>query len=286
MVITETSKAPIKVLTHILFAGISIYILLNCLPTVLPFYKNILITIITSLIVLDTGFIFSKNLYYFKLTKSFYYILIGLILLMLVVYNITKFMVITEEQGLESILTEYGSMAKLIFFLVCLAQPIILPIPEAVTIPAGSVAFGAFNATLLSFSGTLLGIIIMFFIARYGGMSIASYLIKDHHLKKYQHYVGKNETVILGLLFIIPILPDEIICVGAGIGAVSFKRFLLIASFTKLFTSFVLTYSVTMAKVLSLSTTELVLYCSLIMGVLFLTTIAIKKRWNKKSLET
>ncbi|WP_339149515.1 MULTISPECIES: VTT domain-containing protein [unclassified Sutcliffiella] len=205
---------------------------------------------------------------------------------MLVIYYITKIMVITEEQGLESILTDYGSMAQLIFFLVCLAQPIILPIPEAVTIPAGSVAFGALNATFLSFSGTLLGIIIMFFIARYGGMGIASKLVKDHHLKRYQHYVGKNETVILGLLFIIPILPDEIICVGAGIGAVSFKRFLLIASMTKLFTSFVLAYSVSLAKVLSLSTTELVLYCSLVMGLLFFTTIAIRKRWNKKSLET
>jgi len=210
---------------------------------------------------------------------------IGFILIALLVYYMSKFMVIAEHEGLENLLLEYGSMAKFLFFLLCLAQPIILPLPEAVTIPAGSLAFGASASFYLGFSGTLTGIIIMFFIARYGGMKVASKLIKEKHLKRYQEYVRKNETVILALLFIIPVLPDEIICVGAGIGAVSFKWFLFIASLSKLLTSFVLAYSVTLAKFLDLTPTQLLLSCSAILGIVFLTSFAFNKYWNRKRME-
>lgn len=211
---------------------------------------------------------------------------IGLIILVLLVYYISKFMVMAEYKGLENLLLEYGSMAKFLFFLLCLAQPIILPLPEAVTIPAGSVAFGASSSFYLGFTGTLTGIIIMFFIARYGGMKVASKLVKEKHLTRYQEYVRKKETVILALLFIIPVLPDEIICVGAGIGAVSFKRFLVIASLSKLMTSFVLAYSVSLAKFLDLTPTQLLLSCSVIMGMVFFTSFAFHRYWNKKRMET
>lgn len=195
-------------------------------------------------------------------------------------------MVMAEYKGMENLLLEYGSMAKFLFFLLCLAQPIILPLPEAVTIPAGSVAFGASTSFYLGFTGTLTGIIIMFFIARYGGMKVASKLVKEKHLTRYQEYVRKNETVILALLFIIPVLPDEIICVGAGIGAVSFKRFVVIASLSKLMTSFVLAYSVSLAKFLDLTSTQLLLSCSVIMGMVFFTSFAFHRYWNKKRMET
>ncbi|WP_226682569.1 TVP38/TMEM64 family protein [Sutcliffiella horikoshii] len=210
---------------------------------------------------------------------------IGLILIVLLVYYISKFMVMAEYKELENLLLEYGSMAKFLFFLLCLAQPIILPLPEAVTIPAGSLAFGASTSFYLGFSGTLTGIIVMFFIARYGGIKVASKLVKERHLKKYQDYVRKNETIILALLFIIPVLPDEIICVGAGIGAVSFKKFLIIASLSKFVTTFVLAYSVSLAKLLDLTSTHLLLSCSVIMGIVFLTSFAFNKYWNRKRME-
>lgn len=210
---------------------------------------------------------------------------LGIIIIIFLVYYIGKFMVIVENKGLESLLLEYGSIAQLLFFFLCLAQPIILPLPEALTIPAGSMAFGASASFYLGFSGTLTGIIIMFFIARSGGMKVASKLVKEKHLKRYQEYVRKNETVILVLLFIIPVLPDEIICVGAGIGAVSFKKFLAIASLSKILTTFVLAYSVSLAKFLDLSSTQLIFSCSVIMGIVFLTTVAFNRYWNKKRME-
>ncbi|KPB04932.1 SNARE associated Golgi protein [Bacillus sp. CHD6a] len=210
---------------------------------------------------------------------------LGIMVIILLIYYIGEFMVIVENKGLESLLVEYGSMAQFLFFLLCLAQPIILPLPEALTIPAGSMAFGASSSFFLGFSGTLTGIIIMFFIARSGGVKVASKLVKEKHLKSYQEYVKKNETVILALLFIIPVLPDEIICVGAGIGAVSFKKFLAIASLSKFLTAFVLAYSVSLAKYLDLTSAQLILSCSVMIGIVFFITVAFNQYWNKKRME-
>lgn len=46
------------------------------------------------------------------------------------------------------------------------------------------------------------------------------------------------------LLFIIPILPDEIVCIGAGISKVNLKKFLIIALLSKSIIFFTLVYAV------------------------------------------
>jgi uncharacterized membrane protein YdjX (TVP38/TMEM64 family) len=177
---------------------------------------------------------------------------------------------------MENMLREHESIAQILFFLLCFAQPIILPIPEAVTLPAGSAVFGTFTAMYLSFLGTLSGIVVMFLLARHGGTKIVSKLVNEKHLRKYQDYVRQNETVILTLLFIIPILPDEIICVGAGIGTVTFKRFIIIASISKLITSFLLAYSVSLTAAMSLSSSQVILACSVIVLIILFLSHMVK----------
>lgn len=58
---------------------------------------------------------------------------------------------------------------------------------------------------------------------------------------EFKNFVVKNEIVVLIGLFILPILPDEVICVGAGISGVSFKKFIIIAVLSKIIT--ILAYS-------------------------------------------
>jgi uncharacterized membrane protein YdjX (TVP38/TMEM64 family) len=117
----------------------------------------------------------------------------------------------------------------------------------------------------------------MFLIAKIGGQKLVSKLVKEKRFKKYQEYVGKNETAILVLMFIIPILPDEIICVGAGISGGSFKRFLIVASISKFIASSLLAYSVHLAKSLSLTSSQLVLACSVMIGIVFAASLIMKR---------
>ncbi|TDL65049.1 DedA family protein [Rhodococcus qingshengii] len=116
-------------------------------------------------------------------------------------------------------------MVAFIFFTICFLQPILLPIPEAATVGAGTAVLGSLPAASISFVGTLSGIIIAYFIAKIGGQKLIRKLVKEHHIKQYERYVSRNEISILLTLFVIPILPDEIICFGAGISGVTLKNF-------------------------------------------------------------
>ncbi|WP_372464711.1 hypothetical protein [Peribacillus frigoritolerans] len=86
-------------------------------------------------------------------------------------------------------------------------------------------------------------------------------------------------------MFIIPILPDEIICLGAGIGGVSFRRFILIASLSKLLTVSSLSYSVDLAKALSLTGQEVISAVSLTAGGLYTLSILVKWVLKKRKME-
>jgi uncharacterized membrane protein YdjX (TVP38/TMEM64 family) len=158
----------------------------------------------------------------------------------------------------------------------------LLPFPEAATVGAGSAVLGSLPAASISFVGTLSGIIIAYFIAKIGGQNLIRKLVKENHIKQYERYVSKNEISILLILFVIPILPDEIICFGAGISGVSFKKFLYIACVAKLVTSFSLAYSVDFAQSLSLTNTQFSILIIVILGIVMLTSFINKKMLLKR----
>jgi len=203
---------------HLFISIVSIYIVFFQLPTVLPIFKMIYLSALLMVLVIDGFFIMTKRNHLLKINRMILFYLGAVLLLVLAIFYVTKVMVFTDAYGFEGLLKEHLQTAKYIFFFISFAQPILLPIPEAVTIPGASAVFGPAVAAAIAFPGTLLGISTMFFAARYGGRKFISKFIKEEQLDKYQQYVSKNETVIMFLLFIIPILPDEIICVGAGIG--------------------------------------------------------------------
>lgn len=137
---------------------------------------------------------------------------------------------------------------QIIYFIICFLQPIILPFPEAVTIMGGSTILGPLKGATIGFLGTILGIIVMFFIAKFVRRSVINKIVDDKKLDKFNRYIQKNETLIILMLFILPILPDEIICIGAGLAKMNAYKFIGIAVISKLVTSISLAYSLELIK--------------------------------------
>ncbi|WP_260398258.1 TVP38/TMEM64 family protein [Peribacillus simplex] len=271
--------------THLLMGAFVAMCIFVFLPSLLTIYKVIFIVILISILSINLVLIIMKKENYLKLTRlALVYLSIFLIIVCLIFYT-TKFLFLTDGICIGSVLGGNPLLSKLLFLLICFLQPIILPLPEALTVPAGSAVFGSFTATYLSFFGTISGIAVMFLIARIGGQKLALRLVKEKHLQSYQKYMQKNETAILFLLFVIPILPDEIICLGSGISGVSFSRFILIASLSKLMSASSLSYSVELAKALSLTGQELISAVSLAAGGLFILYLGVKWLLNKRNEE-
>jgi len=147
---------------------------------------------------------------------------------------------------------------ELIYVVTCYFQPILLPTPEAITISMGAMAFGPFKAFLLGFFSSMLGIFTMFILSKRFGSKLIMKIIKDKDLQRYKSYVRRNEILLTGLLFIIPILPDEVVCAGAGIFGIAKKPFLIIAAITKGMTIATYSYMVEVAAIFNISGVQLI----------------------------
>jgi uncharacterized membrane protein YdjX (TVP38/TMEM64 family) len=251
------------------------------LPHLLPILKVVGSTVFLLILVIAMAALATGKRGFIQAIRVISIVNFLAVLAMFLTFYISSFLVITDAIGFENFLRQNISTAKYIYFAICFAQPIILPLPEMVTVVAASAALGSFTAFILGFFGTILGIITMFFVSRIGGMKIVKRLVNEKHLEKYHQYVQKNELLILALLFIIPILPDEIICVGAGVSGVSVKRFLSVAIFSKIVTSFSLAYSIELASALSLTASQLMVFVSAAALLLFGIGMLIKKVLNK-----
>ncbi len=170
-----------------------------------------------------------------------------LFLLFVFLYYVSFGLVLYDSYGLERLLEQYGEQAMWVFAAFSFLQPIALPVPEAVSIPIGSVALGPLRAALIGSIATTLGILVMYGIARFGRERMMR-LIDADKLATYDRYVDQYGLGVLLVLFVIPILPDEVICLAAGFSRVPFPRFALIAIGAKLVTSFGLAYSVALGE--------------------------------------
>jgi uncharacterized membrane protein YdjX (TVP38/TMEM64 family) len=163
-------------------------------------------------------------------------------LLLILIRFVTKLVMFTDYYGFEYILTTYADDALPLFFLICFLQPIMLPVPEPVSILAGSAVFGALPTFLVCYPATVLGILVMYNAARYGGARLKSKYGRSKKLETYYAYVDKYGVWVLLSLLIFPVLPDEIICLGAGFSHLPAKGFLPVVLISKLVTSFCLAY--------------------------------------------
>ncbi len=171
----------------------------------------------------------------------------SLFLLFVFIYYVSFGLVLYDTYGLDRLLDRYEDQAAFVFAAFSFLQPIALPIPEAVSVPIGSVALGPLRAALIGSVATTLGIVVMYGLARFGRERVMRLLDADK-LATYDRYVERYGLGVLLVLFIIPILPDEVICLAAGFSRVPFGRFVLIAASAKLVTSFGLAYSVTLGE--------------------------------------
>lgn len=135
-----------------------------------------------------------------------------------------------------------------VYFITCFLQPIILPIPEPLTIMTGSAVLGRFNGAIVGFLGTILGILTMYCISIYASKKFILKIVKKEKLEKFNEYIRKNETIILLILFVFPILPDEVICIGSGVAKINLHKFIIIACVSKFITVFTLSYSIGIFK--------------------------------------
>ena len=171
---------------------------------------------------------------------------------------------------------------ELIYVFICFIQPLVLPTPEAMTILSGSVMLGSFKAFILGILGTTLGILSMYLLSRKFGTKLVGKLVKKEQIEKYQRFIHKHQFIITGLLFIIPILPDEVVCIGSGLVGISLSTFMIIAIISKTITIFMYAYSVQIAEIFNISDWKLVVIELSVLLVVYMVIKILSSMKNKQ----
>jgi uncharacterized membrane protein YdjX (TVP38/TMEM64 family) len=122
----------------------------------------------------------------------------------------------------------FGATAWLIFFLIQLAQVVVLPIPAQLTTVAGTLIFGGGMAFLISTLAVILGSIIAFAIGRKLGVDIAIKISDKQTVDKYRNLLTKKGILFLPIMFIFPLFPDDLLCFIAGTTKMSWLYFLIV----------------------------------------------------------
>lgn len=128
----------------------------------------------------------------------------------------------------------FGAWAWIIYFLIQVAQVVILPIPAQITTIAGVLIFGAWKAFLISAIAIILASYLCFGIGRWVGVKVAYKIASKETVDKYRNLLTKKGRLLLPIMFIFPAFPDDLLCFIAGTTKMTWRYFMIITLLTRL----------------------------------------------------
>lgn len=147
-------------------------------------------------------------------------------------YFLMKALGLDNLEGLRQVI-DNSFWGVFVFSLILIAQVIFLP--------AGTLAFTAsavvlfespVKAWLICWLSLAIGSWIMFWLGRIFGSKILKWIVGSEKAEKYATYLGKAKFV-LPLILLVPVFPDDIVCLGAGLSNVNPFYFMTVIFLTR-----------------------------------------------------
>lgn len=228
----DNMKKIIAVLlsTFITAGIICLCFLTPCFPLVWQIIITSLISIVLTSIYLG-AFVWPKM---FKISVSILVIGVFAVGVYLALYYSGLLVHFESRETLQLWIESFGAWGPIIFFVIELAQVILIPVPAQITTLAGIFAFGPFKAFLLSSAAIISGSFIAFAIGRTLGVPVLYKLADEKTVNKYRGLISKKGRVLLPIMFLFPLFPDDLLCFIAGTTTMSWLYFIVITLVTRL----------------------------------------------------
>jgi uncharacterized membrane protein YdjX (TVP38/TMEM64 family) len=134
---------------------------------------------------------------------------------------------INSIEALRDYISQFGSLAALLFIIFQFLQVVVLPVPGSVSVAAGVALFGPLLCSLYSFIGIVIGSLVAFFIGRYAGYKVACWIVGKDDLDKWLEKLKGKDYLILTLMFLLPLFPDDVLCFVAGLSSMGTLYFII-----------------------------------------------------------
>lgn len=138
---------------------------------------------------------------------------------------------ITSVEGLRSLIAKCGAWGWVVFItLFTLASTFLCFIPgtSATFIGVSILLFGAWQGFAISTISVFLASSLMFLIGDTLGEKVAGKLVGKESLKKAQNLLDMKSKMLLPLMFLFPVFPDDALCMVAGMTKMRYWYFAII----------------------------------------------------------
>lgn len=178
-------------------------------------------------------------------TKWRKWILIGgTIVLILIMWYFFHNNYFKDPQKLQHLIQRAGVWGPVLFIIFQALQVIVPVLPGGVSGSLAMLCFGTWTGYLYSYIGVILGSCLAFWLVRRYGVKILSWLVSEQTFDKYYTKLqnSKNFTKYFAILIFLPVAPDDLLCMIAGLTKMKFKTFLIIILLGKPVSSFFYSY--------------------------------------------
>ena len=125
-----------------------------------------------------------------------------------------------------------GFSGSVIYVLLLALQVTFLPVNSLVLIVPAIVLFGSSKAFLLSLIGCVIGSLFAYGIGRIFGSQVMIWLFGEKKVKEFEEKLS-SAYILLPVFLLIPIFPDEVMCVAAGANKVNSAFFCITIIITR-----------------------------------------------------
>lgn len=245
-------KHTVNILAAVLFGAVAfVFIAYGLAYKSLPFIDRHFMLLLSLSLGVTSALILVYLIFYI-LDKKAVYRLILCVLIFLCIAGAVFFAIcatgiikkITSIEALRDYISEFGNMAVFLFILFSFLQVIILPVPGSVTVAAGVALFGPFKCSIFSFIGITLGSIVAFAIGRVVGEKAVRWIVGEETLKKWLQKLKGKDYLILSIMFLLPLFPDDVLCFVAGLSSMTWTYFIVMIVITRVTSILATSYSV------------------------------------------
>jgi uncharacterized membrane protein YdjX (TVP38/TMEM64 family) len=164
--------------------------------------------------------VFKTSMSLILLTVVFLYIYLLIIILGLQRY--------CELQFIKEIIEKHIFFGSTLYLLLIILHIVIIPISTVPIVLFGVAIFGVNIAFVLTTIATVLGSILAFILGKTCGKKFVVWLIGEQKFEKYNKSIRQRGKYYLTVMFLLPIFPDDILCLLAGCSNLKYKEFIII----------------------------------------------------------
>lgn len=140
---------------------------------------------------------------------------------------------LNDRAAMQAFIARYDGYAIAVFIAVQFLQVTVLPLPSTITTLAGIALFGIWKTVLYSSIGIIAGSMFAFFLGRTFGIKLIVWICGAKMFSKYRRFSEGKDVLLLYAMFLLPFFPDDLLCLIAGLGTMSYKSFFVMMLITR-----------------------------------------------------